>query len=226
MTENSPVSAQVPAPKSTSSPINNDSDTETTTHALPPVSTSIIYLNPAMGQSNHSIIYFKELTIKDNPLAGVDVWINSPLEINHNVSIPGMWGGIIQTKIDTNWNITVTYTSPDEWLYKNQQTYGWMKIETDLQRGTNLTTYNSDCCGVTERLDSHGEYYMMRERYTPQQPIIISQSNNSNKLTFRNKENFVKIGANIVGFYANTKQTNMEINILDTLTFGSTNTAT
>jgi hypothetical protein len=186
-----------------------------------------IVINTSMGQSNNSIINFKELTVKENPAGGWNVWINAPLEINHNVSIPGRWGGNIKTTIDTMWNITVTYSSPDEWPMKQHDTYGWMKIETDLQSGTNLTTYNTNCCGGY----SLDKYYMMRKKNwdggpSPQQPITISQSNNSNKLTFRNKENFVKISANIVGYYADKKRDSMEINILDTLTFGSTNTAT
>jgi hypothetical protein len=226
MTENSPVSTQVAAPKSTSSPINNDLDTETTTHALPSVSTSIIYLNPAMGQSNHSIIYFKELTIKDNPLAGVDVWINSPLEINHNVSIPGRWGGNIKTTIDTNWNITVTFSvgrgaenKSDQWFQHNQWTYGWMKIETFLQSGVKITEYNTNYCGgITQ-----GAYYAMRKAWTEAEDRSISQSNSNRKLTFRSKDILVKISANIVGYYVGTKRDSMEINISDTVAFGTIN---
>jgi hypothetical protein len=232
------------APNSTSSPKKNDpdpgsdSDPDTdpdpepttpppttpppTTPALPPVSTTAIMLNPAMSQYNHSTIYFKELTVRDNPVAGVDIWINAPIEINHNVSIPGSWGGNIKTTIDTMWNITVTYTSPDQWRQQNQWTYGWMKIETGLQSGNSVTSYASNCCSG----DTQGAYYAMRAPWTAQDARSITQSNGNRKLTFRTKDFLVKISANIVGYYAGTKRDSMEINISDTLVHGTMNIAT
>jgi hypothetical protein len=196
--------------------------TNTPTTTIPPLSTIPVNIQAPQGQNNHSTIYFKNLTIQDNPQSGVDVWINSPLTFNHSVTIPGRWGGNITTTIDTNWNITVTYATTDKWFQHNQWTYGWMKIETFLQSGTKITNYNTNCCGG----DPQGAYFAMRRDWTEQEPISIKQNNNSRKLTFKSKENLLKISANIVGYYANTKRNDMEINISDTLSYGSMNVGT
>jgi hypothetical protein len=205
----------------------NECNKNTPTPTTPtPISTIPIVINTPRGYSNNSIIYFKELTVKENPAGGWDVWINAPIEINHHShdSSQQRWGGNIKTTIDTNWNITVTFT--EEGKKANSWVLGIMKIETDLQSGTNLTTYNTNCC-LGNTID---KYYTMgglyRDKFITQS---ITQSNNSKKLTFRSKENLVKISANIAIFSLGRKVLNdwtSEINISDTLTFGSTNTAT
>jgi hypothetical protein len=194
---------------------------------LPPLSMDLVKIEAPMGQNNHSTIYFKNLTIQDNPQGGVDVWIDSPLTFNHNISQPGLWVGNITTTIDTNWNITVTYTSMDKWLSPGQWTYGWMKIETFLQGGTKITNYNTNYLGGT----TQGEHYAMRPPHssTDLKPISIIQNNNSKKLTFKSKDNLLKISANIVGYWsagANGnfyKANDMDIHISDKLSYGSTN---
>ncbi len=211
---------------------NNTSAPTTTTPvpvSLPPISTTAVNISTPMGQINNTNIYFKELTVVDNPAGGVDVYINAPLQIYHNLTIPGKWGAGITTNIDTNWNITVTYAAADRWPRHEYDVYGMIKIETFLESNTKIEELKTKCNICKGNPDKLGDYYQIRtgtpkDSSNPQQEnITINQMNNSRKLTFKNKNSLVKISAYIAAYDGNTKLTDYGINISDTIKFSTTN---
>lgn len=112
-----------------------------------------------MGQINNTNVYFKELTVIDNPAGDVDVYINAPLQIYHNLTIPGKWGAGIITKIDTNWNITVTYAASDRWPRHEFDVYGMIKIETFLEPNTKIEELKTKCNICKGNPDKLCDYY-------------------------------------------------------------------
>jgi hypothetical protein len=197
--------------------------------SLPPISTTAINISAPSGQKNNTIIYFKELKVVDNPAGGVDVYINAPLNIYHGLSIPGHWGAHLRTKIDTNWNITVTYTADDRWPRHEFDVYGMIKIETFLEPNTKIEELKTKCNICKGNPDKQGDYYQIRtgtnkDNTNPQQEnITITQTNDSRKLTFKNKNNLVKISAYFAAYDGGNKLTDYGINVADTIKFSTTN---
>jgi len=63
------------------------------------------------------------------PFQKYDVEILRDIELRHDVSVPGSWGGQIIVTISKNWNITVRFVTTDGWPQNNQWIYGrlWFK---------------------------------------------------------------------------------------------------
>lgn len=216
-----PPRGSVTTPKSTSNQTDINPDTSTPPPTtLPPISTTTRVYNAPGGQNGHALILTTKVTVNDNPDGGFDVWINSPIEINHNVSIAGRWGGNVQTKIDTKWNITVTYTSPDGWINGNNDTVGRMSITTGLQTGGNVTNFEKP-----PNYQGYWKFAGNRDAGNPADKnvnVSFTQSNNSRKLTFRSKDDLLTISAEVRGYYypGGYLTDTMNINIKDTLAVG------
>ncbi len=220
--------AQAPAPaRDPDSDPDSDYDTTdapvTTTPAptttLVPLATTPRIYNAPSGQNNQSLIYTTRVTVRDNPDGGFDVWINAPITINHDVSIPGRWGGQVTTTIDTNWNIIVRYTSSDGWINGNNDTVGRLKITTGLQAGSNVTEFKT-----APNYQGYWKFAGNRDQDASAKNVNVSitQTNGSRKLTFRSKDDLVTINAEVRGYYyyGGFITDTMNINISDTLSFG------
>jgi hypothetical protein len=58
------------------------------------------------------------------------------IELRHDVSISGSWGGTIIVTISKNWNIIVRFVTADGWRQNNQWIYGrlWFKSGDDIMK--------------------------------------------------------------------------------------------
>ena len=64
-----------------------------------------------------------------------EVEILRPIELFHNVSIPGTWGGDIKVTIDDKWNINMSFNTTDGWRQNNQWIYGRLFFQSgNVQR--------------------------------------------------------------------------------------------
>jgi hypothetical protein len=59
-----------------------------------------------------------------------DVEILRPIELFHDISIPGNWGGNIKITIDNNWNINMSFNTPNGWRNNNQWIYGRLAFQS------------------------------------------------------------------------------------------------
>ena len=64
-----------------------------------------------------------------NGLNSYNVEILRSIELFHDISIPGGWGGNIKVTINKNWGISLSFSTPDGWIQNNQWIYGrlWFK---------------------------------------------------------------------------------------------------
>jgi hypothetical protein len=60
------------------------------------------------------------------------ITILRPIVITRDISWSATWGGTLTLKIDMDWNVTLTFSSPDHWRQRNQWIYGRMSIEKDI----------------------------------------------------------------------------------------------
>lgn len=68
------------------------------------------------------------------PFQKYDVKILRDIELRHDVSVPGSWGGQIIVRISKNWEITVRFVTTDGWPQNNQLIYGrlWFQSGDDI----------------------------------------------------------------------------------------------
>ncbi len=221
--------AKAPARDPDSDP-DSDSDYDTTdapvtttpapTTTLVPLETTPREYNAPSGQDNQTIIFTTKVTVRDNPSGGVDVWINAPITITHDVKSPKYpWTGRVVTTIDTKWNIKVRYRSGDGWVNGNNDTVGRLKITTGLQAGSNVTEFKTE-----PNYQGYWKFAGNRDQDAAARnvDVEINQTNDSRKLTFRSKDDLVTINAEVRGYFwrGGYITDTMNINISDTLSFG------
>lgn len=81
-----------------------------------------------------------------------DVEILRDIELYHDVSIPGRWGGNIKVTINKNWGISMSFSTPDGWVQRNQYVYGFLNFssgdDTSREGIAAASTMYGSCCGV------------------------------------------------------------------------------
>lgn len=102
-------------------------------------------------QSSQTIHHWRMLDEDDkcfritNQQNSYNVEILRDIVLSHDVSIPARWGGNIKVTINKNWGITMSFSTPDGWIQRNQWVYGFLKFSS----GDNTaSTMNGSCCGV------------------------------------------------------------------------------
>jgi hypothetical protein len=152
----------------------------------------------------------------------VGMFLYKPIKIYHDISTPGRWGGQVVLTIEKNWNMTLTFSTTDGWVYNNQDIYGRMTIETDLMNKSDPEKNNLNITRYEQGTPT-GRYYNIASagvknvNVTIQQTNITTEVNGRSVLNVRNLYDIIRVDAEFIGYFRRVKRNNMFIKFFDTI---------